>query len=42
MQALMHDAGVDGIIQGWDWRYYAEKVRQARYEFDENALRPYF
>ncbi len=42
MQALMRDDGIDGVIQGWDWRYYGEKVRQARYDFDENALRPYF
>ncbi|KPK03234.1 MAG: peptidase M3, partial [Gemmatimonas sp. SG8_28] len=42
MQALMHQDGIDGAIQGWDWRYYAEKVRRARYDFDENALRPYF
>ena len=26
----------------WDWEFYSEKVRQARYAFDESALRPYF
>jgi len=26
----------------WDWDLYAEKVRRARYAFDESALRPYF
>lgn len=30
----------DGI-QPWDWRYYAEKVRQAKYDFDESLLKPY-
>jgi len=30
----------DGI-QAWDWRYYATKVRAARYEFDEALLKPY-
>ena len=25
-----------------DWRYYTEKVRKARYDLDEQALRPYF
>jgi len=25
-----------------DWRYYSEKVRKARYNLDEEALRPYF
>jgi peptidyl-dipeptidase Dcp len=42
MERLMHEDGVAGTLEGWDWRYYAEKVRQARYDFDENALRPYF
>ncbi len=41
-QAMMRQDGIEGGIAGWDWRYYAEKVRQARYDFDENALRPYF
>src|SRR5690242_7202959 len=26
----------------WDWRYYAEKVRQAKYDLDEAELKPYF
>jgi len=34
------DLGEDGI-QPWDWRYYAEKVRIAKYDFDESLLRPY-
>lgn len=25
----------------WDWRFYAEKLRVARYAFDENAMKPY-
>jgi peptidyl-dipeptidase Dcp len=29
-------------IEAWDWRYYAEKVRQARYDLDEAAVKPYF
>ena len=29
-------------LAAWDWAYYAEKVRQARYEFDESQLKPYF
>lgn len=33
------DEAVD--IQPWDWRYYAEKVRQSRYNFDEVELKPY-
>ncbi|PZG21600.1 M3 family metallopeptidase [Nonomuraea aridisoli] len=29
-------------IEPWDWSYYSEKVRQARYDFDGAAMRPYF
>src|SRR5690606_3431084 len=29
-------------VQAWDWAYYAEKVRQDRYAFDESEVRPYF
>ena len=29
-------------LEPWDWAYYAEKVRQARYDFDESQLKPYF
>jgi oligopeptidase A len=29
-------------LQPWDVSYYAEKLRQARYDFDEEELRPYF
>ena len=34
--------GLNQKIEAWDWRYYAEKVRQARYEIDEAAVKPYF
>jgi peptidyl-dipeptidase Dcp len=34
--------GFDFALQPWDWRYYAEKVRQARYDVDEQEVRPYF
>ena len=29
-------------IQPWDWWYYAEKVRKAKYDLDESLTRPYF
>lgn len=35
-------AGESQEIEAWDWRYYAEKVRQARYDLDEAAVKPYF
>ncbi len=38
--ALAH--GATHPIEPWDWRYYAEKVRRARYGFDDAMLKPYF
>jgi peptidyl-dipeptidase Dcp len=39
--AIDHDKG--GFqVASWDWSYYAEKVRKARYAFDESQLKPYF
>ena len=29
-------------LEPWDWAFYAEKVRQQRYNFDESQLKPYF
>ncbi|HET6397012.1 MAG TPA: M3 family metallopeptidase [Pseudoxanthomonas sp.] len=29
-------------LEPWDWAYYTEKVRKARYDFDESQLKPYF
>lgn len=29
-------------IEPWDWWYYAEKVRKAKYDLDESATKPYF
>jgi len=29
-------------LQAWDWRYYAEKVKKAKYDLDDEELRPYF
>jgi peptidyl-dipeptidase Dcp len=42
LQAMMRADGIDDELRGWDWRYYTEKLRKARYDFDEDALRPYF
>ena len=42
LQALIDAEGGDFKLAAWDWAYYTEKVRQARYEFIESQLRPYF
>jgi peptidyl-dipeptidase Dcp len=41
-QALMKTLGATFDLRPWDWRYYQEKVKQARFDLDEQALRPYF
>ena len=42
LQALVLSRGEDLQLQAWDWRYYAEKVRQLRYELNEAQIKPYF
>jgi peptidyl-dipeptidase Dcp len=42
LTAMMRAHHVEGEPQAWDWRYWAEKVRQARYAIDEAELKPYF
>ena len=42
MQQAIGDDGLEFTIEAWDWRYYAEKVRKARYNVDEQEVRPYF
>jgi len=43
MQAIIDGAEKPKFaLAPWDWWYYAEKVRQAKYQLDDNALRPYF
>jgi len=34
--------GLNQPIAPWDWRYYAEKVRQQKYALDEAGVKPYF
>ena len=41
MQAIADAEGANFKLQGWDWWYYAEKLRQAKYDFDENEIKPY-
>ena len=42
LQKMMRAEGIDDQLRGWDWRYYTEKVRKAKYDLDEDSLRPYF
>lgn len=42
MQKLIDDDGGKFKLAAWDWWYYAEKVKKAKYALDEEMLRPYF
>jgi peptidyl-dipeptidase Dcp len=42
MQKIVDAEGGSFPVAAWDWAYYAEKVRKARYAFDESQLRPYY
>jgi len=42
IQAVIDAQGSDFQLQPWDWDFYAEQVRQARYALDEAQLKPYF
>ncbi len=41
MQAIADKEGAEITIEPWDYRYYAEKVRKAKYDLDENEVKPY-
>jgi peptidyl-dipeptidase Dcp len=42
LQKLIAREGANFRLAPWDWRYYAEKLRQEKYDFDEAQLKPYF
>jgi peptidyl-dipeptidase Dcp len=41
MQAIVDRDNMKFSIEPWDYRYYAEKVRKARYDLDQNEVKPY-
>jgi peptidyl-dipeptidase Dcp len=41
MQAIADKEGAGLRIEPWDYRYYAEMVRKAKYDLDENEVKPY-
>ncbi|MDM7922950.1 MAG: M3 family metallopeptidase [Pyrinomonadaceae bacterium] len=41
MQALADKEGAKITIEPWDYRFYAEKVRKAKYDIDQNEVKPY-
>lgn len=41
LQAMIAEDGGNFALSPWDWRYYAEKLRQAKANFDDAAIKPY-
>ncbi|QYF75063.1 M3 family metallopeptidase [Cryobacterium sp. PAMC25264] len=42
LQAAVRESGADFDLAAWDWAFYTEKVRQATFNVDTSAMRPYF
>ncbi|WP_343080978.1 M3 family metallopeptidase [Ostreiculturibacter nitratireducens] len=41
LERMMHEDGINGRLEAWDWRYYSEKRRKAEHDLDEAAVKPY-
>lgn len=42
LQKIMDREGKSEKLEAWDWWYYAEKLRQKKYDLNEDAIKPYF
>lgn len=42
LQKMIDEEGGKFKLQPWDWWYYAEKLKKAKYALDDEVLRPYF
>jgi peptidyl-dipeptidase Dcp len=42
MQEIIREEGGNFALAAWDWRYYAEKLRKRRCDFEESEVKPYF
>ena len=42
LQALMDKEGKGETLEGWDWWYYTTKLREAKYNLNEEEIKPYF
>jgi peptidyl-dipeptidase Dcp len=42
IRAMIRAEGDSFKLEPWDWRYYSEKVKKAKYDLDENEIREYF
>lgn len=42
IQRMIKEKGEDFKVEPWDWNYYAEMVRKAKFDLDEEQIKPYF
>ncbi len=42
IQAVIDQQHADFKLQPWDWEFYAEQVRKAKYDLDASQIKPYF
>jgi peptidyl-dipeptidase Dcp len=42
LQKIIDAEGGNFKLEPWDWNYYAEKLRKAKYDLDETEIKPYF
>jgi len=42
LQEMARGEGMNEPLAPWDWRYFAEKLRRAKYDLDEAEVKPYF
>ncbi|SNT71733.1 M3 family metallopeptidase [Paracoccus seriniphilus] len=41
LTAMLHEDGVNGPLEAWDWRFYAQRLRQREHDFDASQVKPY-
>ncbi|WP_152569224.1 peptidyl-dipeptidase Dcp [Oleiagrimonas soli] len=42
LQSIIDKSGKHFKLQAWDWEFYAEKLRKAKYDLDQDQIKPYF
>ena len=42
VQAVIDKSGAKFQLKPWDWDHYAQQIRKARYDLDEDQIKPYF
>jgi peptidyl-dipeptidase Dcp len=42
LENFAFENGHSGALERWDWAYYAEKLQKAKYDIDDEVLKPYF